>query len=659
MANSGVIASGSTSSEAYAELQWKLKLNETDKSIVDVEYIFTFKSRTNKTYKISTYEAKFKYSEGSTTYGVYICYKKFDGNTIKVVNGDEFAKGVAHIALKNISKYTGIEVKCGIDGFSYSPQSKAIHLDLIGDYCHLNKGNFVIGEKNAIAPEMPDGVTFNLMYEWGDGSAEGLDNEKGYKGYIVENANSSVEWDMPIKFANVIPNNNYGVGTMTAQFYYEGNLEKEETVEFTASIPDYVLPTVTGRITDVNSELVNKVGKYVQNASRLSIEASGSGIYGSSIISYQIKVNDATYNERTCVTDYIKSSGDVAIELSVTDTRGRVGKSEIIIDVLPYKRPECELNILRADEKGNKADEGTYLKAIYNTSIFSLDGKNKATYVLYYKKNGESTFKECIIAQNSSDKVEGMKLIPGFDINSSYIIRLLITDLIASTEISYTLDTAFALMDFSSGGHGVGIGKVSEIEGALETALEEYLYENLHMMNKKGIYGRDTEGREIKIIGADDNITEIGLGGYEKEEGSTSIYGNNIILKSKGYIQADKAYTFSSDSRLKHDINDIPDALIEVWDELIPKMFKLVDSIDKEQKYHIGFIAQDVIAAFNKHGINYEDYGFIVQGKYLALTYEYFDILTILVVKKQKERLNQLEKRVLEIESFFNKTKGE
>ena len=59
-------------------------------------------------------------------------------------------------------------------------------------------------------------------------------------------------------------------------------------------------------------------------------------------------------------------------------------------------------------------------------------------------------------------------------------------------------------------------------------------------------------------------------------------------------------------------------------------------------KVHFGIIAQDLIEVLGKHGLDYHDYGFISKftlgenstEEYLAVTYDYYNMLTSMALRK-------------------------
>lgn len=72
------------------------------------------------------------------------------------------------------------------------------------------------------------------------------------------------------------------------------------------------------------------------------------------------------------------------------------------------------------------------------------------------------------------------------------------------------------------------------------------------------------------------------------------------------------AANVSSDERIKSLISDIPDDVLDIWDNINWKQFKFKDSVTvkgENARLHTGLIAQDIQRAFSDNNIKAEDYG--------------------------------------------------
>ena len=113
------------------------------------------------------------------------------------------------------------------------------------------------------------------------------------------------------------------------------------------------------------------------------------------------------------------------------------------------------------------------------------------------------------------------------------------------------------------------------------------------------------------------------------------------------------AWTTSSDRRLKTDIEDIPDVLVSVWKELLPKVFKWNELNYGDGRTQFGLIAQDVITAFEKYDLDYRDYGFVIpysspddQVEYFSITYDSYHMLTAMVLRETNAKLDDQQTQI-------------
>lgn len=150
------------------------------------------------------------------------------------------------------------------------------------------------------------------------------------------------------------------------------------------------------------------------------------------------------------------------------------------------------------------------------------------------------------------------------------------------------------------------------------------------------------------------NANRKGWIGYD---GTTNFTINN---GAGGNNVTNKAWTTSSDRRMKTDVIDAPDVFVEIWSELQPKIFHWNDLNGSDPKYHFGLIAQDVIDAFEKYNLDYKDYGFVNSftlqddnTEYFGIAYDEYHMLTSLVTRKQQEKINSLEERIEKLEKLI------
>ena len=72
-------------------------------------------------------------------------------------------------------------------------------------------------------------------------------------------------------------------------------------------------------------------------------------------------------------------------------------------------------------------------------------------------------------------------------------------------------------------------------------------------------------------------------------------------------IYSQNAVTVTSDRNAKNSIQDIDDVVLQAWSEVKPKQYKL----NGDDNWSFGYIAQDIVDAFTKHGLDYKKYNIV------------------------------------------------
>ena len=210
---------------------------------------------------------------------------------------------------------------------------------------------------------------------------------------------------------------------------------------------------------------------------------------------------------------------------------------------------------------------------------------------------------------------------------------------------------------YHRGGNWSGWGSTSwkKILDSTDGKLD-YRFVAANTVNTLGHFRLDTEwmGMYSSTTDAQNNSNKKGWIGFN---GTNNFTINN---GSGGSNITSVAWTVSSDKRMKKNIEDIPDTFVAVWKELSPKVFKWNGLNSTNQDYHFGLIAQDVIAAFEKYNLDYTEYGFVNSftlpdddTEYFGIAYDEYHMLTSLVVKKQQEKIDNLEERIKRLEDLI------
>ena len=333
---------------------------------------------------------------------------------------------------------------------------------------------------------------------------------------------------------------------------------------------------------------------------------------------------------------------------------------------LAYTSPRVStLVITRCDSSGTASEDGTYFKISFDWAT----DKDISSITVNWKGSSDTDWASTTIsASGTSGSVSQILGNNAILVDSAYAIRLTIADSQGSSTYTRTLQGKIYPIDFLSGGKGVAIGKAAESEG-LEIDLETTVNKQTTfkaftiMSNTANAIGQlRAHNGQLSFYrttdNAKDNISCIGYIGYSLS--NDDFYVMNSVSGGKNIVN--KAWTVSSDRRLKKDITDIPDIFVDVWNELSPKIFRWAKQNSGDAELHFGLIAQDVISVFEKYNLDYRDYGFIGTLKleedgpeYFGITYDDYYILTDFVLRKVNSKVNNLQSQIDELKKTIDK----
>ena len=87
-----------------------------------------------------------------------------------------------------------------------------------------------------------------------------------------------------------------------------------------------------------------------------------------------------------------------------------------------------------------------------------------------------------------------------------------------------------------------------------------------------------------------------------------------------------QAVQLVSDQRLKQQITEIDDKLLDAWEDVEPSQFKYNDAVDQKGKdkarLHTGYVVQQIDKACKSHGVDISEYGLYCHEQYPQETEE-------------------------------------
>lgn len=297
--------------------------------------------------------------------------------------------------------------------------------------------------------------THRLRYHFGSQQA-----------YFAENAGASASWSVPLSLAYEIPNAAAGIGRVYCETFSGSTLIGTDSVGFTASVPGDMVPSLAYTLSETGSALP---GLYVQGRSRLKVQLTCVGAYGSAPASYSIQANGATYAASSATTAALTQAGVNTITMRATDSRGRTATRTATISVRAYREPWIDaFTAVRCDSAGNPDSQGGYVKCTVSGGLTGLPGNSRALALQIRRgDNGQQTRLDLPL---DADAFTRTALTPDIDPDHSYVFTATLKDAFATTAREVSVSTAAVTLDIRASGRGVAFGKAAEYDNALEVA---------------------------------------------------------------------------------------------------------------------------------------------------------------------------------------------
>lgn len=337
------------------------------------------------------------------------------------------------------------------------------------------------------------------------------------------------------------------------------------------TIPSTIKPTISSvSLVEGTSGLATQFGAYIQNKSTISGTVNATAGTGSSIESYKIVINGATYTSRTFKTGVLKTSGSNSYSVTVTDKRGRTASTSGTFTVTAYTSPTISsFSVVRSNANGTENDEGAYAKINASATISSLNSKNTKSFVLQYKLKSATTWTNIETYTAGYTYTVTNKIISNINVDNPYDFRIVATDYFGAVNSKViALSTAYTILDIKANGKGIAFGKVATKDNVFDNGFNEtYLSDNTYLggqenndteknlfftntgngLNKHNVKLYGGNGNSITSIGMWDVIKDLPIFQYFDGNEYRFKFGDDIVLKWGSYdIESVLAKVFSS-----------------------------------------------------------------------------------------------------------------
>jgi len=326
----------------------------------------------------------------------------------------------------------------------------------------LSSSSVVLGNAIAISiSRLSTSFTHRIKYSWGQQS-----------GTVATGVATSHTWTVPLSLANYIPNGTSGTCFITVETMSGSTVIGSQTKSFTGTVPDDSVPSITSvTLTDPSGNVPQEIGLFVKGKSTLRIQTVAAGVSGSTITSYSVTINGVTYSGNDVTTGVLNEAGTLNLTITVTDSRGRSASASRSITVHDYHTPIIStFDVKRVNAAGADDDEGNRVKISYATVLSDIGGKNVGSLGIYYKVASDDTWLTALSDEGIAYAMADSIIVQNISVDSTYEIRIVLSDIFTSSTRSAQVTTASVVMDFLSNGRGMGIGKVAEMSDTLDVA---------------------------------------------------------------------------------------------------------------------------------------------------------------------------------------------
>jgi hypothetical protein len=324
--------------------------------------------------------------------------------------------------------------------------------------------------------------TDKLYYKVGSKNAVKI---TGYDGKTTYN------WTPPVSLATNAPNSTKLAATIICETYNGTAYVGRSECTVTLAIPASEVPSLTVAVSDPTNVKANYGGYFVQLRSKIKVTITGTGIQGSTIKAYSIKVGRTqgtgtiyTANAKTGTTDFLQFAGSAWVTCTVTDSRGRTATKSIEYTVKPYSVPTISsISATRCTQNGAANRTGEYGKVTFTAAITALSNKNTAAYKVQYREYGAETWTTAATPAAGNYNPKDISTIFPADTNKRYTVRVVATDAFSTSNSSMRdIAASFVLQHLAKSKSSLGIGRLCDDDKtkALQVGLDAYFDKSIY-----------------------------------------------------------------------------------------------------------------------------------------------------------------------------------
>ncbi len=290
---------------------------------------------------------------------------------------------------------------------------------------------------------------------------------------------TSYSLDIPVQWASQLTDATKGALDVALKTYNKGVLIGTVNYNISFVIPqtDDYKPDFNISIERLDNNAPSSWEEYVKGVSQLKVDISDAIYkYDAKFSAVSVTVGSITKRAVPCVFD-LTVSGEVAVSVTVRDTRGLSRKKTTKISVCDYSPPYVNIkSITRCNEDGTNNPRGTYLSMDYDVGYSDVNSKNSCKVVLKYRKTKTQYYGDSL-------DVSGTPFVFGdgnISESSSYVVSVTVSDDVLNyNEVLCSVTVADIPFNIRKGGKGAAFGKFAENDNELSVAWDLNISGNL------------------------------------------------------------------------------------------------------------------------------------------------------------------------------------
>lgn len=295
-------------------------------------------------------------------------------------------------------------------------------------------------------------------------------------GTIGQDLSGTAEWTPPLILAAQAPDADSVEILLTVTSFLAGARLGSAETALRCPIPDYVVPTLAVTVTEQVGHR-EKYGGFVRGKTPIRVLTEAEGAYGSGIVQTDVRLGSLTAKGQEAAF-LSPESGEVALNVTVTDSRGRRASVSRTVQVLAYEEPAAAVeNLGRCAGDGSELPDGGFGAVTFSGRAEPLGGNSVRWYLEYRLRGAESWSRLEMREHRGNFSPEAAVFVFPAGVDRTFEVRVAgEDDFVCRTSGAVLLPVAYAMLDLCREPLAVGIGQRANTPGMLSVGMDMKLF---------------------------------------------------------------------------------------------------------------------------------------------------------------------------------------